>query len=113
MSCIPYIYIRTRAREVCGSSGRRNTLQMSRLAIIFFLIFFLHFYVGASGSWVSAPLPVPRFAAAPMHHAPMHHVPMHGDMFHVEHVAAEPPSRRAAEPPSRRAAEPMRHVSSV
>ena len=124
MSCIPYIYIRTRAREACGPSSRRNTLQMSRLAIIFFLIFLFPFFVGASGSWVSAPRPLPRFAVASMRPEPMRPEPMRPEPMRPEPMRPEPmrhaltlePSSRrriVARCSSRRAVEPMRQVPSV
>ena len=115
MNCIPYIYIRTRAREACGPSGRRNTLQMSRLAIIFFLIFHFTFFrrcVGELGQRTPPPTPFCRRADAPRADASRAMSMTHEPSAHrrTGRRAYAPGFARFA---GRRAVEPMRHGPSV
>ena len=97
MSCIPYIiYTHARTREACEPSSRRNTLQMSHLAIIFYF-FFLHFTSVRRGVRSARPAPYPvlpsrRCTTRP---EPMRPEPMRPTL-----------SRRAVEPSSRRADAP-------
>ena len=92
MSCIPYIiYTHARTREACEPSSRRNTLQMSHLAIIFYF-FFLHFTSVRRGVRSARPAPYPvlpsrRCTTRP---EPMRPEPMRPTL-----------SRRAVEPSSR------------
>ena len=131
MNCIPYIYIRTRAREACGPSSRRNTLQMSRLAIIFFFFSFSIFSSARRGVGSAHPSPYPvlpsrrcpaRPASMPRapcvdalthgptgrratHHGPRVDARAVGPSSRVAQVV-ESSSRRAVEPSGRRAYAP-------
>ena len=106
MNCIPYIYIRTRAREACEPSSRRNTLQMSRLAIIFFFDFSFFIFPSVRRGVRSAhpaPYPVlPSRRCTPRRCTPRNVV----DALAHRCALLEPSSRRAVEPSSRRAVEP-------
>lgn len=115
MNCIPYIYIRTRAREACGPSSRRNTLQMSRLAIIFFFNFSFSIFSSARrgvGSAHPAPYPVlPSRRCTPRRCTPRRCAPSRCAPRHVVDARAVGASSRG--PSGRRAVEPMRQASRV
>ena len=104
MSFIPYIYIRTRAREACGPSSRRNTLQMSRLAIIFFFFSFSIFSSARRGVGSAHPSPYPvlpsrRCPARPasMPRAPCVDALTHGPTGQASHASrAVGPMRQAS-----------------
>ena len=126
MNCIPYIYIRTRAREACEPSSRRNTLQMSRLAIIFFFDFSFFIFPSVRRGVRSAhPAPYPVLPSrrctprrctprrcTPRRCTPRRCTPRRCTPRNVVDALAhrcallEPSSRRAVEPSSRRAVEP-------